>query len=134
MHRVSGFFERLRQPDESFDLPTGKEYALLFKKIYGQLTETSMMDKYHNLGTPINVAVLNGIQALPCRNLQRTSDEAISGITGETFAERTLLRNTALDGVMACGMVVLLVAGVFDLSVGSMFSMIGVSRLPTFSK
>jgi len=57
-----------------------------------------MMDKYHNLGTPINVAVLNGIKALPCRNLQRTSDEAISGITGETFAERTLLRNTACAG------------------------------------
>jgi len=84
--------------DASFDLPAGKEYTPLFQKIYGQLTETSMMDKYHNLGTPINVAVLNGIRALPCRNLQRTSDEAISGITGETFAERTLLRNTACSG------------------------------------
>jgi aldehyde:ferredoxin oxidoreductase len=84
--------------DESFDLPASKEYAPLFQKIYGQLTETKMMDKYHNLGTPINIAVLNGIQALPCRNLQRTSDPAISGITGETFAERTLLRNTACSG------------------------------------
>jgi aldehyde:ferredoxin oxidoreductase len=84
--------------DESFDLPAGKEYGQLFRNIYEQVTETSMMDKYHNLGTPINVAVLNKIQALPCRNLQRTSDEAISGITGETFAERTLLRNTACAG------------------------------------
>ncbi len=84
--------------DESFDLPPGKDYPQLFQKIYGQLTETSMMDKYHNLGTPINVAVLNGINAMPCRNLQRTSDEAISGITGETFADRTLLRNTACAG------------------------------------
>jgi aldehyde:ferredoxin oxidoreductase len=84
--------------DGSFDLPAGKEYTPLFQKIYGQLTETSMMDKYHNLGTPINIAVLNGIQALPCRNLQKTSDAAISGITGETFADRTLLRNTACSG------------------------------------
>src|SRR5512139_1723452 len=84
--------------DESFDLPEGKEYAPLFGKIYGLLTETNMMDKYHNLGTPINVAVLNGIKAMPCRNLQRTSDEGISGITGETFADRTLLRNTACAG------------------------------------
>jgi len=84
--------------DGSFDLPAGKEYSPLFQKIYGQVTETSMMDKYHNLGTPINVAVLNGIQALPCRNLQATSDPAIDGITGETFAERTLLRNTACAG------------------------------------
>jgi len=84
--------------DASFDLPAGKEYAPLFQKIYEQVTETSMMDKYHNLGTPINVALLNGIKALPCRNLQRTSDEGISGITGETFADRTLLRNTACAG------------------------------------
>lgn len=37
-----------------------------------------------------------------------------------------LLRNMVSDGIMACGMVVLLVGGVFDLSVGSMFSMVGV--------
>jgi ribose transport system permease protein len=44
-----------------------------------------------------------------------------------TFANLSaLLRNLALDGVMACGMVVLMVSGVFDLSVGSMFSMVGV--------
>jgi aldehyde:ferredoxin oxidoreductase len=84
--------------DDSFGLPANKEYTSLFQKIYAQLTETSMMDKYHNLGTPINVAVLNGIKALPCRNLQSTSDPAISGITGETFADRTLLRNTACAG------------------------------------
>jgi aldehyde:ferredoxin oxidoreductase len=84
--------------DGSFDLPAGKEYAPLFQHIYRQVTTTSMMDKYHNLGTPVNVAVLNGIRALPCRNLQSTSDESISGITGETFADRTLLRNTACAG------------------------------------
>ncbi|HLH53424.1 MAG TPA: ABC transporter permease [Verrucomicrobiae bacterium] len=37
-----------------------------------------------------------------------------------------LLRNMALDGVMACGMMVLMVGGLFDLSIGSMFSMAGV--------
>ena len=44
-----------------------------------------------------------------------------------TWANLTaVLRNMALDGVMGCGMVVLMVSGVFDLSVGSMFSMVGV--------
>jgi len=57
-----------------------------------------MMDKYHNLGTPVNVLVLNGIKALPCRNLQQTQDEAMKGISGETFAEETLMRNTACSG------------------------------------
>ncbi len=84
--------------DGVFRLPDRKEYTPLFQKIYAQLTGTKMMDKYHNLGTPVNVAVLNGIQAMPCRNLQRTSDPEISGITGETFADRTLLRNTACAG------------------------------------
>jgi aldehyde:ferredoxin oxidoreductase len=56
------------------------------------------MSKYHNLGTPENVAVLNGIQALPCRNLQQTSHPAIEGITGENFARDALLRNAACSG------------------------------------
>jgi aldehyde:ferredoxin oxidoreductase len=86
------------QGDGIGDLPDGKEYAELFKEVYQQLTTTDMMDKYHNLGTPVNVAVLNGIKALPIRNLQATSDPSIEGITGETFADDTLLRNTACAG------------------------------------
>jgi aldehyde:ferredoxin oxidoreductase len=66
--------------------------------VHKQLTTTDMMDKYHNLGTPVNVAVLNGIKALPIKNLQKTSAPNIKGITGETFANDTLLRNTACAG------------------------------------
>ncbi len=84
--------------DEMFDLPAGKRYQKLFEKIYNQLTTTDMMKKYHDLGTPVNVAVLNNLKALPCRNLQQTSDSQINGITGETFAEETLLRNQACSG------------------------------------
>ena len=57
-----------------------------------------MMHKYHNLGTAENVVVLNEIKALPFRNLQRTSDPAAAGISGEAFAEKTLLRNAACAG------------------------------------
>ncbi len=84
--------------DDMFDLPPGKEYQKLFQKIYEHLTTTDMMKKYHDLGTPVNVAVLNELKALPCRNLQRTSDPEIGGITGETFAEQTLVRNQACAG------------------------------------
>jgi aldehyde:ferredoxin oxidoreductase len=62
------------------------------------MTDTDMMEKYHNFGTPINMAVLNGIRALPIMNLQKTSDPDIEGITGETFARDTLLRNAACAG------------------------------------
>lgn len=86
------------QGDGAFPLPEGKQYPQLFQKVYQQLTHTDMMSKYHNLGTPINVAVLNEINSLPCRNLQRTSDPEIGGITGEKFAEDALLRNAACSG------------------------------------
>ncbi len=57
-----------------------------------------MMQKYHNLGTPANVAVLNELKAMPWRNLQATTDPGVHGITGERFAETALLRNAACAG------------------------------------
>jgi aldehyde:ferredoxin oxidoreductase len=84
--------------DGVFPLPEGKEYPKLFQEVHRKLTDTDMMEKYHNLGTPINVAVLNGLRALPVRNLQQTSDEAIGGITGERFADDALLRHMACAG------------------------------------
>ncbi len=86
------------QGDGVFPLPENKEYPKLFREVYQQITTTQMMSKYHNLGTPENVAILNGIQALPCRNLQQTSDPMIEGITGERFAKDALLRNMACSG------------------------------------
>jgi len=84
--------------DGSFPLPEGKDYPRLFAEVHRKMTDTDMMEKYHNFGTPINMAVLNGIHALPIRNLQKTSDPDIEGITGETFARDTLLRNAACAG------------------------------------
>jgi aldehyde:ferredoxin oxidoreductase len=86
------------QGDGNFPLPAGKDYAKLFAEVHQQLTQTKMMQKYHNLGTPVNMAVLNELQALPIRNLQETSAPDIAGITGERFAEDTLLRNVACAG------------------------------------
>jgi len=84
--------------DGSFPLPEGKAYPKLFAEVYRKMVDTDMMEKYHNVGTPINVAVLNGIRALPVRNLQKTSDPDMEGITGETFARDALLRNAACAG------------------------------------
>ena len=84
--------------DSSFPLPEGKEYTKIFEDVHTKMTDTDMMSKYHDLGTPINVAVLNDIKALPIRNLQATADPATAGITGERFAEVALLRNAACAG------------------------------------
>jgi aldehyde:ferredoxin oxidoreductase len=86
------------QGDGTFALPEGKAYAKLFQNVHQQLTDTEMMVKYHNLGTAENVDVMNKLKALPIRNLQQTSDPEIDGITGEKFAERSLLRNMACAG------------------------------------
>ena len=86
------------QGDGAFQLPEAKGYPKLFQQVHDLITTTDMMDKYHNLGTPVNVSILNGIQALPCKNLQQTSHPDIDGITGEKFAEDTLLRNMACSG------------------------------------
>ena len=84
--------------DSSFLLPEGKDYVTVFDKVYKDMTDTDMMSKYHNLGTPGNVRVMNDLKALPIRNLQSTSDPAAEGITGERFAEVALLRNAACAG------------------------------------
>jgi len=62
------------------------------------VTDTDMMSKYHNLGTPGNVRVMNDLKALPIRNLQATADPATARITGKRFAEVALLRNDACAG------------------------------------
>lgn len=82
----------------ALELPEGKEYAMLYSDIFRKLTDTDMMRKYHNLGTASNLEALNELKALPWRNLQATSDPGITGITGERFADDTLLRNAACAG------------------------------------
>ncbi len=84
--------------DSPFLLPEGKDYVTVFDKVYKDMTDTDMMSKYHNLGTPGNVRVMNDLKALPIRNLQATADPATEGITGERFAEVALLRNAACAG------------------------------------
>ncbi|SPQ01693.1 Putative aldehyde ferredoxin oxidoreductase [Candidatus Sulfobium mesophilum] len=84
--------------DSTFMLPESKDYAKVFDKVYKDMTDTDMMSKYHNLGTPGNVRVMNDLKALPIRNLQATTDPETEGITGERFAEVALLRNAACAG------------------------------------
>ena len=84
--------------DGSFPLPEGNDYVKVFDKVYTDMTDTEMMSKYHNIGTPINVRSLNKLKALPIRNLLATDDPATEGITGERFAEVALLRNAACAG------------------------------------
>ncbi len=84
--------------DSGRTIPGDRQYRSLFKDVYRQVTSTDMMRKYFHLGTAANLQGLNDIQALPWRNLQQTSDPGVASITGEIFADRTLLRNGACSG------------------------------------
>ena len=84
--------------DRGFDLPEGKAYSKLYKHIFDQLTTTEMMAKYHGLGTAVNIKPLNELKSLPWKNLQQTSSPEAEKISGETFADDTLLRNAACAG------------------------------------
>ncbi|HHL35243.1 MAG TPA: aldehyde ferredoxin oxidoreductase [Desulfobulbaceae bacterium] len=86
------------QGDDNFSLPSDKDYSSLVARVHAMVTDTDMLRKYHNLGTPANLQTLNDISSLPWRNLQQTSDPGITGITGKRFADETLLRNGACAG------------------------------------
>jgi len=74
------------------------KYNRVYKEIYNKAVTTDIMDKYHGLGTAINVNGLNHLGGLPTRNLQQSSFEKAEFISGEAFAEQSLTRKMACAG------------------------------------
>ncbi|WP_333871579.1 aldehyde ferredoxin oxidoreductase family protein [Desulforamulus putei] len=74
------------------------KYNQVYKEIYTRAVTTDIMDKYHGLGTAINVNGLNHLNGLPTRNLQQSSFEHAEVIGGESFAEQSLVRKMACAG------------------------------------
>jgi aldehyde:ferredoxin oxidoreductase len=80
-----------------------KGYKKLYDELYQAAVKSSLMKKYHDLGTAINVNVLNGIGALPTRNVTSGKFEQASEISGEHLAEHYLGRRLACTGCpVAC--------------------------------
>lgn len=71
------------------------KYREAYKEIYDKMTKSSVMKKYHDLGTPMNVIPLNEIGALPTRNLNEARFELAHEISGEAMAENVLARRVA---------------------------------------
>lgn len=72
-----------------------KQYRKTYDEIYNSVVNSPAMNKYHELGTPINVNVINSIEALPTRNLKEAKFEYADNISGETFLEKYLGRRIA---------------------------------------
>ncbi|MEM2004538.1 MAG: aldehyde ferredoxin oxidoreductase family protein [Zestosphaera sp.] len=70
-------------------------YRRFYKELFDEITKSSVMQKYHDLGTPVNVLPLNKIGGLPTRNLTSNSFEGAEEISGEAFAEYSLARRVA---------------------------------------
>lgn len=75
-----------------------KEYRSIYKEIFKEVTETDIMEKYHGIGTSINVNALNDMMALPSYNFQKSYFEHAENISGEKFAEERLVKKVACSG------------------------------------
>ena len=75
-----------------------KSYWKVYREIYKKCTETELMQKYHDLGTPINVEPLNAVGGLPTKNLKQAVFEHGENISGEKFAKNNLVRKMACAG------------------------------------
>ena len=69
-----------------------KAYRKVYKEIHDRVTKTEVMEKYHNLGTTVNILKLNAMKGLPTRNLQSATFDKAEEISGEALAEEKLIR------------------------------------------
>lgn len=73
-------------------------YWKSYREIYDKFTNTALMQKYHDLGTPLNIEPLNALGGLPTRNLNQAEFEHADKISGEEFARTNLVRKMACTG------------------------------------
>ncbi|MBN1934435.1 MAG: aldehyde:ferredoxin oxidoreductase [Anaerolineae bacterium] len=72
-----------------------KTYRAAYDEVFKAATESTLMKKYHDLGTAMNVLPLNMVGALPTRNVQSGRFEGAETISGEHMAEQYLGRRLA---------------------------------------
>ncbi|HPT19060.1 MAG TPA: aldehyde ferredoxin oxidoreductase family protein [Methanothrix sp.] len=83
---------------EHVDVPDVKRYREVYERLYKTAVQTSVMEKYHDYGTSVNISVLNFLKGLPTKNFLATSFEQAESIGGEIFAEKHLLRRFSCAG------------------------------------
>lgn len=84
--------------DRNLPIKNFKEYFKVYQEIYNRVTDTEIMAKYHDAGTPINIEPLNAAGGLPTKNLRQNVFEHGENISGETFAKKNLVRKMACTG------------------------------------
>ena len=74
------------------------EFKDFYEEIHRRVVQTEEMRKYHDLGTPINVMMLNEMGALPAKNFTQSRFDKAEGISGERFLEALLERKISCPG------------------------------------
>jgi aldehyde:ferredoxin oxidoreductase len=70
-------------------------YRRLYRKVWKEAVDSTLMKKYHDLGTAENVLPLNSLGGLPTRNLLASSFEGAEKLSGERLLEAFLGRRLA---------------------------------------
>lgn len=86
----------------TINLADPKAYIRVYKKLLDETT-SNLLEKYHDLGTAVNVLPLHEIGGLPIENLNKTSYDGAKELSGENLAQNYLGRRIACTGCpVAC--------------------------------
>ena len=83
---------------EHVDVPDIKRYKAVYNRLYRAAVKTEVMEKYHDIGTSVNISVLNWLRGLPTKNFLLSSFPEAEKIGGEVFAEKHLIRRFSCAG------------------------------------
>ena len=83
---------------EHVDVPDIKRYKAVYNRLYRAAVHTEVMEKYHDIGTSVNISVLNWLRGLPTKNFLLSSFPEGENIAGEVFAEKHLIRRFSCAG------------------------------------
>ncbi|PCN50172.1 aldehyde:ferredoxin oxidoreductase, partial [Candidatus Geothermarchaeota archaeon ex4572_27] len=89
--------------DQALKVADPPRYRDLYSRVFNEAVRSTLMKKYHDLGTAANVLPLNAMKALPTKNLTQQGFEGAEDISGEALAERYLGRRIACSNCpVAC--------------------------------
>ena len=83
---------------ETVEVPDPKRYREVYNRLYAATVKTDVMEKYHDIGTSVNISVLNWLKGLPTKNFQLSAFAEAEKISGEMFAEKYLMRRFSCAG------------------------------------
>jgi len=83
---------------EHVDIPDIKRYKEVYNRLYKTAVQTDVMEKYHDIGTSVNINVLSWLRGLPTKNFLLSSFPEAEKISGEMFAEKHLIRRLSCAG------------------------------------